>query len=650
VSVEPLLARTPRRPSVRLLLNLIMVGLVVAVSSALIGLGYYRAREAAIDSAQQRMSNFADKLTNRMTILSSDTSTLIGLLSSVGNSFLSAPNERMKDKVNALREVLLRSPHIDGVYAGYANGSFFHVLNLTSKGWRKVLKAPPTATLAVRTIERSENGPAVVHLIFFDGAGNQLPGEQTSATDFDPRTRPWYPLATGSNRPIVVGPYPMAATNALGITIAQAHKDDHSTVIAADVIMGTVTDFLTTVPTPNSVAFIVDGYGRPIVHSNPQAMKRILESMSGRDTSRFPDALTESLKDFHGKTGQIFLQEADGKEYVVLATTIESTLLFSHRRLFVAAPLEELTEGARANVIQSLLIAAAIVGLVIIGALVLAGMVSRPLHQLTSSANRFASFDFQTPIEVQTSVREISTLSHAMNSARNAIFTFSLYVPKELVRKGMQSEAFSRRTAERHEVTAIFTDIYDFTTISERYPPEDVVNMLSVYFDILNRIVSAHNGTIIQFLGDSIFAMWNAPVADDKHAEHACRAALAMQQGLEEFNADQRSKGLPEFRTRFGIHTGTAVVGSVGAAERLQYTAMGDTINVASRLEGMNKTYGTTILASADVKARCQDTVVFKSLGKGRAKGRIVAVELFEVVGSVNAEEPALVQMGEGAA
>jgi adenylate cyclase len=108
VSVEPLLARTPRRPSVRLLLNLIMVGLVVAVSSALIGLGYYRAREAAIDSAQQRMSNFADKLTNRMTILSSDTSTLIGLLSSVGNSFLSAPNERMKDKVNALREVLLR--------------------------------------------------------------------------------------------------------------------------------------------------------------------------------------------------------------------------------------------------------------------------------------------------------------------------------------------------------------------------------------------------------------------------------------------------------------------------------------------------------------------------------------------------------------
>jgi adenylate cyclase len=127
--------------------------------------------------------------------------------------------------------------------------------------------------------------------------------------------------------------------------------------------------------------------------------------------------------------------------------------------------------------------------------------------------------------------------------------------------------------------------------------------------------------------------MWNAPVADKHHAENACRAALAMRDALDEFNVNQRRKGLPEFRTRFGIHSGEAVVGSVGAVDRLQYTAMGDTINVASRLEGMNKEHGTTILASRAVHDKCHDTILFRPLGGAHAKGREEEIEIYEVSG-----------------
>ena len=139
-------------------------------------------------------------------------------------------------------------------------------------------------------------------------------------------------------------------------------------------------------------------------------------------------------------------------------------------------------------------------------------------------------------------------------------------------------------------------------------------------------------GPHIALLGDSIFAMWNAPVADELHAENACRAALAMRDALAEFNLEQKRRGLPEFRTRFGIHTGEAVVGSVGAVDRLQYTAMGDTINVASRLEGMNKEHGTTILASSAVYERCHNVILFRPLGEAHAKGRREEIGLFEVV------------------
>ena len=196
-------------------------------------------------------------------------------------------------------------------------------------------------------------------------------------------------------------------------------------------------------------------------------------------------------------------------------------------------------------------------------------------------------------------------------------------------------------TARRQEVTALFTDIFDFTTISEKYPPEEVVAMLSAYFDIFSEAIGEHRGTIIQFLGDSVFAMWNAPIADPDHAEHACRYALAVEVKLAVFNAEQRRRGLPEFRTRWGIHSGPAVVGSVGGRERLQYTAMGDTINVASRLEGMNKLYGTSILASGAVVERCAGKFNFRPLGEGQAKGRTEKLDLFEVLALDAAPEAA---------
>jgi adenylate cyclase len=156
--------------------------------------------------------------------------------------------------------------------------------------------------------------------------------------------------------------------------------------------------------------------------------------------------------------------------------------------------------------------------------------------------------------------------------------------------------------------------------------------MLSAYFDIFSKSVAEHGGSIIQFLGDSVFAMWNAPIADPDHAEHACRCALALTERLDAHNAALRARGLPELQTRFGIHSGPAVVGSVGASERLQYTGMGDTINVASRLEGMNKQFGTTILVSEAVVSRCRSNLRFRPLGLAQAKGREEPLSVFELV------------------
>lgn len=628
------------RPSLRLILSVAMVGLVIVVAGALIAIGFVRARETAVERVQERMNDFSDRLVNRLAVISGDTATFVNIFASAANSFLAPATERLGDKLVFAREALLRSPTVDGLYAGYPDGSFFHAINLRETLWRKALEAPKEAALAVRTIDRSQPGKAVMRVLFLDESGKQLQAERTSPADFDPRNRPWYEKAEGRTEAVTTGPYEMAVTGALGMTISQGHIRNPKIVIGADVVLTRVTDFLRgELLTVHSVAFIADSTGRPIIHSSLTEMQKIIaatrDSKQGTSVKVAPltRALSRLLK---AQDGRVDAVNIDDVTYIVMSSTINASQLFAGNTLVIAAPLEEVLGPAYNELFQGLAIAAGVVVLVIVLALVLAGIITRSLNQLTTSAYRLQELDFQTSIDVSSRVREISALSGAMNRARDAIFTFSLYVPKELVRKGIESGEFSRRTAARQEVTALFTDIYNFTAISEQYSPEEVVIMLSEYFDLLNVAVNRHDGTIIQFLGDSIFAMWNAPIADDRHAEKACRAALAMQQALENFNAMQVGKALPEFRTRFGIHTGEAVVGSVGAADRLQYTAMGDTINVASRLEGMNKEHGTTILASREVHERCHDVIRFRPLGQAHAKGRSEEVELYEVIGEID--------------
>ncbi|WP_349435003.1 adenylate/guanylate cyclase domain-containing protein [Pararhizobium sp. A13] len=622
--------------SLRSLLGLAMAALLIAVSGTLVGFGYWRARDSALVNAEADMRAFSDRLVDRLGILSGRTTALVGFTASIANSFLVPPPERLGDKITLLREIIAQSPDLDGIYAGYPDGAFIQAVDLRAQAWRKALDAPAGAVVAVRSMEPEGAEARNNRLIFLDKDGNQMLERRLLNTGFDPTKRPWYQAAVNGMKPAAIGPYTMATTGALGMSISQAHRGNGGIVIGADIDLGTITEFMARERlTPGTVAFVMDATGRPIMHSDRGLMARMtaLKERGDLDVSRPLDPLLAGIRANLPKDSGVSFADIGGRTYIVMATSVKSIVLLAGHRTVVAAPLDELTAAASRNLYQGLAIAAAIVILGLMTALFMARLITQSLGQLTANANRLQDLDFTAPSEVSSHVTEISTLGRAMNRARDAIFTFALYVPKELVRKGIESGEFAGRGGRRQEVTAWFTDIYDFTTLSEQRTPEEVLALLSDYFDIFNETVSAHGGEIIQFLGDSVFAMWNAPVANERHAENACRCALAVERRLTVFNADLKARGLPELRTRFGVHTGTAVVGSVGARERLQYTAMGDTVNVASRLEGMNKVYGTAILASSAVVAQCGDAIIFRPLGEAQVKGRATALELYEVVG-----------------
>jgi len=199
-------------------------------------------------------------------------------------------------------------------------------------------------------------------------------------------------------------------------------------------------------------------------------------------------------------------------------------------------------------------------------------------------------------------------------------------VVKQIVEQGETVESLSGKT---REITLLFSDIRGFTTLSETRPPQEIVKLLNSYFSRQVAVVFRHGGTLDKFIGDCIMAFWGAPLDDPRHAAHAVAAAIEMEQVLKVFK-DELGEAGKSFDVGIGIHTGTAVVGFIGAEQKLDYTAIGDSVNLASRIEGLTKDAGARLLVSRDTVQACHNDFEFVSRGLYKVKGRAQEVELFE--------------------
>ena len=206
---------------------------------------------------------------------------------------------------------------------------------------------------------------------------------------------------------------------------------------------------------------------------------------------------------------------------------------------------------------------------------------------------------------------------------------FALYVSPEVVDHVMAHPERLALGGERRDVTMLFTDLAGFTTFTEQLGAEQVTRILNVHFTRATAIIKRHDGTVNRFIGDAIMAMWGAPLDDPKQAVHACLAACEMQDDIEKLRAEFKAEGLPEIRMRIGIHSCNAIIGNLGSSERFDYTAIGDGVNLAARLEGVNKLYGTGILASGETVARVAGAVPMRLVDRVIVKGKSEPVEIY---------------------
>jgi adenylate cyclase len=211
---------------------------------------------------------------------------------------------------------------------------------------------------------------------------------------------------------------------------------------------------------------------------------------------------------------------------------------------------------------------------------------------------------------------------------------FGQYVSKDVFAQLVANPTLARLGGQRREMTVLFSDIRGFTTVTERGQPDEIVSMLNEYFSSMVDLVFQHQGTLDKFVGDMVMALFGAPLDDPDHADHAVQTAIAMIGELRRLNEQWKAQGrFSELDIGIGINTGPMIAGNIGSEAIMSYTVIGDAVNLGSRLESLNKQYGTRIIISEATRGQLKGRYEFRPLGDVVVKGKTQPVAIFEVVG-----------------
>jgi adenylate cyclase len=279
-------------------------------------------------------------------------------------------------------------------------------------------------------------------------------------------------------------------------------------------------------------------------------------------------------------------------------------------------------------------IAAVVITLSIVISIMFARGLSRPLQGLALVAKKIGQFELDVDPLPRSRLTEIHETDAAVNSMIEGLRWFARYVPRQLVRRLMAQPDIDQ--AEMRQLTVLFTDIAGFTSMSENMSATEVGEFINHHLSLVSACIEAEGGTVDKFIGDAVMAFFGAPETQSDHASRACRAALGIRATIIADNAKRSARGLRTTRVRIGLHTGPVVVGNIGSEDRVNYTIIGDTVNVASRLESSGKKLGDPeadvgILASGEVIAAADFSDQAQEVGHYQLRGRSEETTVFRL-------------------
>jgi adenylate cyclase len=637
--------------SLQAVVALVFTLIVLAISGALIGFNHRQLTELTLRDAEEDFQRIAGNVRNE----------LAGSLRIAGSVLDTAtltidpelpPDQLAVTLTSVLKDLDKVLPAAMGIFVGRGDGT--HVVTQLIDD----AKPPEIGTdlnggvYAFMIVEPGADGQ-MVRWIVADKDGKEVERIAPQPTTFDPRKRPWYGFGLASPGTVLTPPYRFGNVPEAGITLARESRQKPGVVFGVDMTLASLDQYLDRLRFPPELELLVfDSSGALIAHPHGGSYRMIRQADRDNKLLTVDDLKSPVLSGMY----QVF-REAPVRQERNASFTVDGERYFGRTEkvgegfdnLFISLAVPYDTMMGPAEQIRSSLLV--ISGGSVVFALLIVLLASRhlalPLRRATGDIRRIMKFEFGHADRSPSHVVEVQELSRAIDTLELALRNFMRYVPAALVRRIVGRTFSSDPGGKRQPVTVLFTDVAGFTTMAEGLDPEQVMSKTSRYFSEVGSELVRSGATIDKYIGDSIMAFWNAPEEHEDHVSLACLGALRAARRLDSLNAEFIAEGGAPMRTRFGLHTGEAVIGNVGSVDRINYTALGHTVNIASRLEKLNKRYGTSILVSEAVREAATGEFVFRFVDTTVPDGAHQAIAIYELLGAARPDEPELAPLPE---
>jgi adenylate cyclase len=414
----------------------------------------------------------------------------------------------------------------------------------------------------------------------------------------------------------------------LGIPIAQTGVDQVSHILLADFALSPLQKLFS--GESERTQFLVDRNGVLLAH--PDETKVL-----NRESLAKAEFVAKALSDPQPRR-QVQFQDPQTKEDFIGAYVKLPSLGLT---IFSQTSKNLILEPALHVKRQAFYIAGVVISVAILMIFLFSMTLTGPIEVLVKLVRQVAEGDFE--IKAGSKIKsliedEVHELAHAFDKMTEGLkerdkvkSLFSKFHGSSVAEDLMKNEIGVG--GQNKEVTVFFSDIRGFTSYAENRTPEEVVSMLNDYFEVMVAIINRHGGVVDKFIGDAIMAVWGAPKETSQDTENAVRACIEMRRSLVELNDRQKAKGRPPILIGMGLHTGRAISGTIGSHERMEYTVIGDTVNMTSRIESSTKAFGTDFLVSQSVMDKVQDKFLVEMAGKATVKGKAEPLNLYYVRG-----------------
>ncbi len=619
------------RPSILTLFIL----LTVPVFFAIVAVNYISNEKIARDNADELIRRFSVEAIENIQHLFDPIKSLVRSAASIGAE---QPDFFEGNRsLGYLFSILQHSDRIISMYVGLNDGSFRQARQI-DPAVEMQGKLPPEGTrYADRWITTQRGSAAVDHYLFFDKDRKEL-GRSEQTTSYDPRARLWYRTAQQTGELSVSDVDVFATLGLVGFTVGAPFYADGTLrgVAAADITLDGLSNYLTERKiSPSTLSYILDHQGRVIANSE---RVKTYTSHNGRVELQHVTSLGNDLPaiafSFRPRDNErMFSFAHGGKDYIASLTTLPPE--FGKRwQLFVITPLADFTSAFDEQNKRLALFGAIAILLQICIIYFLSSVVSAPLERLALKVTKIQDLEGDNLPPLQSPIREVAVLARAIDTLDSAVKSFAAFVPVGLVRQLLDSDQKLVLGGHSRFLTIFFSDLEAFSTMSEEVPSQELLSRVSAYLGVVTHAVNMEHGTIDKFIGDGVMAFWGAPALLEDHAQRSCFAALRIREGMKELNAGWEAAGTKPLNVRIGIHSDAVLVGNIGSKERMSYTVMGDGVNIAARLEGINKEYGTRICISHTVFKEAGERLCVRPVDDVTVKGRRSKVPIYELVGA----------------